>query len=128
MCGQHCGERLDRSPGSSASGCRTAKRRGGNGVARRSPTKTPGGEAGLRAWLVVACDRSHWIKPGTHVSSVGYHPPAGELPVALARNERLSAREARPREWHDGLGESLSQRGFYLETAVLRPQRHSFGL
>jgi len=30
-----------------------------------------------------------WIKPGTHVSSVGYHPPAGELPVVLARNERL---------------------------------------
>jgi alanine dehydrogenase len=30
-----------------------------------------------------------WIKPGTHVSSVGYHPPAGELPVVLARKERL---------------------------------------
>jgi alanine dehydrogenase len=30
-----------------------------------------------------------WIKPGTHVSSVGYHPPVGELPVALARNESL---------------------------------------
>jgi len=30
-----------------------------------------------------------WIKPGTHVSSVGYHPPEGELPVVLARNERL---------------------------------------
>jgi ornithine cyclodeaminase/alanine dehydrogenase-like protein (mu-crystallin family) len=30
-----------------------------------------------------------WIKPGTHVSSVGYHPPLGELPVALARASRL---------------------------------------
>jgi ornithine cyclodeaminase/alanine dehydrogenase-like protein (mu-crystallin family) len=30
-----------------------------------------------------------WIKPGTHVSSVGYHPPAGELPTALARDHRL---------------------------------------
>ena len=24
-----------------------------------------------------------WIAPGTHVSSVGYHPPRGELPTAL---------------------------------------------
>lgn len=30
-----------------------------------------------------------WIKPGTHVSSVGYHPPEGELPPALARDHRL---------------------------------------
>ncbi len=30
-----------------------------------------------------------WLKPGTHVSSVGYHPPAGELPTALARDGRL---------------------------------------
>jgi ornithine cyclodeaminase/alanine dehydrogenase-like protein (mu-crystallin family) len=30
-----------------------------------------------------------WVKPGTHVSSVGYHPPLGELPVALARESRL---------------------------------------
>ncbi|HJZ76091.1 MAG TPA: ornithine cyclodeaminase family protein [Vicinamibacterales bacterium] len=30
-----------------------------------------------------------WIKPGTHVSSVGYHPPLGELPAALARERRL---------------------------------------
>jgi ornithine cyclodeaminase/alanine dehydrogenase-like protein (mu-crystallin family) len=30
-----------------------------------------------------------WIKPGTHVSSVGYHPPAGELPAALAAAGRL---------------------------------------
>jgi alanine dehydrogenase len=32
---------------------------------------------------------SAWIKPGTHVSSVGYHPPLGELPAALARASRL---------------------------------------
>ena len=25
-----------------------------------------------------------WVVPGTHVTSVGYHPPAGELPPALA--------------------------------------------
>ncbi len=30
-----------------------------------------------------------WVKPGTHVSSVGYHPPSGELPEALARDHRL---------------------------------------
>ena len=30
-----------------------------------------------------------WIKPGTHVSSVGYHPPVGELPAALSRDQRL---------------------------------------
>jgi ornithine cyclodeaminase/alanine dehydrogenase-like protein (mu-crystallin family) len=30
-----------------------------------------------------------WVKPGTHVSSVGYHPPEGELPPALARDHRL---------------------------------------
>jgi alanine dehydrogenase len=30
-----------------------------------------------------------WVKPGTHVSSVGYHPPAGELPTALARDNRV---------------------------------------
>jgi ornithine cyclodeaminase/alanine dehydrogenase-like protein (mu-crystallin family) len=30
-----------------------------------------------------------WIRPGTHVSSVGYRPPDGELPTALARDHRL---------------------------------------
>jgi ornithine cyclodeaminase/alanine dehydrogenase-like protein (mu-crystallin family) len=30
-----------------------------------------------------------WLKSGTHVSSVGYHPPAGELPPTLAREHRL---------------------------------------
>jgi len=32
---------------------------------------------------------ARWVRPGTHVSSVGYHPPLGELPVALARHGRL---------------------------------------
>ncbi len=30
-----------------------------------------------------------WVQPGTHVSSVGYAPPLGELPVELARSGRL---------------------------------------
>lgn len=30
-----------------------------------------------------------WIKPGTHVSSVGFHPPNGELPKELGRAHRL---------------------------------------
>jgi alanine dehydrogenase len=30
-----------------------------------------------------------WIDPGTHVSSIGYRPPDGELPRALARSGRL---------------------------------------
>jgi len=30
-----------------------------------------------------------WVKPGAHVSSVGYHPPYGELPRELARTHRL---------------------------------------
>jgi ornithine cyclodeaminase/alanine dehydrogenase-like protein (mu-crystallin family) len=30
-----------------------------------------------------------WIAPGTHVSSVGYHPPAGELPPALVAHGRV---------------------------------------
>jgi alanine dehydrogenase len=30
-----------------------------------------------------------WIQPGTHVTSVGYHPPGGELPRELVRNSRL---------------------------------------
>jgi alanine dehydrogenase len=31
----------------------------------------------------------HWVQPGTHVSSVGYKPPRGELPPALARDGSL---------------------------------------
>jgi ornithine cyclodeaminase/alanine dehydrogenase-like protein (mu-crystallin family) len=30
-----------------------------------------------------------WITPGAHVSSVGYYPPNGELPTALAKTHRL---------------------------------------
>jgi alanine dehydrogenase len=32
---------------------------------------------------------SVWLKPGTHVTSVGFHPPNGELPKDLARAHRL---------------------------------------
>ena len=30
-----------------------------------------------------------WVRPGTHVSSVGFYPPDGELPPELARNHSL---------------------------------------
>jgi len=30
-----------------------------------------------------------WVRPGTHVSSVGYAPPRGELPSVLARRNTL---------------------------------------
>src|SRR6476646_8899665 len=33
--------------------------------------------------------RPEWIKRGTHVSSVGYYPPNGELAKDLAREHRL---------------------------------------
>ena len=33
--------------------------------------------------------KPEWIKPGAHVSSVGYCPPNGELPTDLAREHRL---------------------------------------
>jgi ornithine cyclodeaminase/alanine dehydrogenase-like protein (mu-crystallin family) len=33
--------------------------------------------------------RADWIRPGTHVSSVGYKPPDGELPRALAESGSL---------------------------------------
>jgi alanine dehydrogenase len=32
---------------------------------------------------------AEWMKPGTHVSSVGYFPPQGELPRTLAERHRL---------------------------------------
>jgi alanine dehydrogenase len=32
---------------------------------------------------------AEWVRPGTHVSSVGYYPPDGELPRRLARSSRL---------------------------------------
>ncbi len=33
--------------------------------------------------------RPEWVKRGTHVSSVGYSPPNGELPKELPREHRL---------------------------------------
>jgi ornithine cyclodeaminase/alanine dehydrogenase-like protein (mu-crystallin family) len=30
-----------------------------------------------------------WVRPGTHVTSVGYRPPRGELPPELARDGSL---------------------------------------
>jgi len=33
--------------------------------------------------------RAEWVKPGAHVSSVGYHPPGGELPRELAERGHL---------------------------------------
>lgn len=32
---------------------------------------------------------SRWVRPGTHVSSVGYAPPRGELPFDLVRQATL---------------------------------------
>jgi ornithine cyclodeaminase/alanine dehydrogenase-like protein (mu-crystallin family) len=33
--------------------------------------------------------RAEWVKPGAHVSSIGFHPPGGELPRELAERGRL---------------------------------------
>jgi alanine dehydrogenase len=58
---------------------------------------TPDVEAAVRASDIV-CLASHspkpvikpdWVRPGAHVSSVGYRPPNGELPKGLARNHHL---------------------------------------
>jgi len=58
---------------------------------------TPDVEAAVRESDIV-CLATHspapvikpeWIKPGAHVSSVGYCPPNGELPKVLAREHRL---------------------------------------
>jgi ornithine cyclodeaminase/thiomorpholine-carboxylate dehydrogenase len=66
-------------------------------------------EAAVRASDVVClCTSSSesvieadWVRPGTHVTSIGYAPPGGELPRALAEKARLfvetaSAFEAPP--------------------------------
>ena len=37
---------------------------------------------------------AEWIAPGTHVSSVGYRPPDGELPRALPHSLFVETREA----------------------------------
>jgi ornithine cyclodeaminase/alanine dehydrogenase-like protein (mu-crystallin family) len=68
-------------------------------LAARNPLAraTPDIEAAVRESDIV-CLASHsatpviqaeWLKSGTHVSSVGYYPPAGELPATLAREHRL---------------------------------------
>lgn len=70
-------------------------------LARRSPLATASGniEAAVRESDIV-CLATHsatpvivpgWVKPGTHVTSVGYHPPDGELPRPLASGHRLFA-------------------------------------
>jgi ornithine cyclodeaminase/alanine dehydrogenase-like protein (mu-crystallin family) len=33
--------------------------------------------------------KSDWIKPGTHISSIGFHPPNGELPKDMVKMHRL---------------------------------------
>jgi len=43
----------------------------------------------LTTHSAAAVIEADWVKRGTHVSSVGYHPPLGELPPALARQSRL---------------------------------------
>jgi ornithine cyclodeaminase/alanine dehydrogenase-like protein (mu-crystallin family) len=66
---------------------------GGSEIARA----TPDVEAAVRESDVVCLAahsptpiiRPEWVKSGTHVSSVGYCPPNGELPKDLARGHRL---------------------------------------
>src|SRR6266496_2132746 len=43
----------------------------------------------LAAHSPTPVSRAEWVKRGTHVSSVGYYPPHGELPKDLAREHRL---------------------------------------
>ena len=44
--------------------------------------------------------QSDWVQPGTHVSSIGYHPPDGELPRALACDSVSSSRRRMPLRHH----------------------------
>ncbi len=68
-------------------------------LAGQSPlaTATADVEAAVRASDIV-CLATHsptavidpaWVRPGTHVTSVGYHPPAGELPGGLVAEHRV---------------------------------------
>jgi alanine dehydrogenase len=68
-------------------------------LAARNPLAraTPDVEAAVRESDIV-CLATHsatpvidpaWLKAGAHVSSVGYYPPAGELPTRLASTQRL---------------------------------------
>ena len=43
----------------------------------------------LAAHSAVPVIQADWVKSGTHVSSVGFYPPDGELPRQLPRNNRL---------------------------------------
>jgi ornithine cyclodeaminase/alanine dehydrogenase-like protein (mu-crystallin family) len=64
-------------------------------VTRSQVVETPE-EAVRDADIVCLCTtaqepvvRAAWIAPGTHVTSVGFHPPGGELDPALATRGRL---------------------------------------
>lgn len=43
----------------------------------------------LAAHSPVPVIKAEWVTPGTHVSSVGYYPPDGELPSELVREHRV---------------------------------------
>lgn len=49
-----------------------------------------------RSDVVCLCTSSHtaviepdWVRPGSHITSVGYNPPGGELPLDLIRHSKL---------------------------------------
>jgi ornithine cyclodeaminase/alanine dehydrogenase-like protein (mu-crystallin family) len=68
-------------------------------LARLSPLATPVRsiqKAVAASDIVCLCTHSpkpvidpRWVRPGTHVSSVGYRPPIGELPRELATENRV---------------------------------------
>jgi len=43
----------------------------------------------MTAHSPTATIRAEWVRPGTHVSSVGFYPPDGELPAELALGHHL---------------------------------------
>jgi ornithine cyclodeaminase/alanine dehydrogenase-like protein (mu-crystallin family) len=43
----------------------------------------------LATHSATAVIRPEWVRRGAHVSSIGYHPPHGELPKELAKGHRL---------------------------------------
>ena len=65
--------------------------------AERLATPADDLEAAVRAADVIALTtasadpviHAEWVAPGTHVSSVGFHPPRGELPRELAELHRV---------------------------------------
>lgn len=68
-------------------------------LARQDPRAFAVEDVEAAVWTSdVVCLASHsydaviakeWVRPGTHVSSVGYAPPRGELPVDLIRSANL---------------------------------------